>query len=115
MEQVEQDGVEIDRCTQCHGIWFDGGEMEALRNPEAAKAIDLGDAEEGERQNIKDHYRCPRCNGTMLKVFDPLQRHIWFETCSSCGGSFFDAGEFRDLSEFTFSDILKSLSKPARE
>ena len=26
----EWDGVEIDQCTNCHGIWFDAGEAEGL-------------------------------------------------------------------------------------
>lgn len=26
----EWDGIQIDQCTHCHGIWFDAGEAEAL-------------------------------------------------------------------------------------
>jgi len=29
------DGIQIDQCTHCHGIWFDAGEAEAvLKHPE---------------------------------------------------------------------------------
>ena len=42
------------------------------------------------------------------------KRHIWFETCGDCHGSFFDAGEFRDLSELTVSDFFKRLVTPTR-
>ncbi len=114
MEQIDYEGTEIDRCTTCRGIWFDAGEVELLRNEEAAAAIDTGDAREGKKKNVIDDYRCPRCSGTMVRRIDPQQHHIWYETCSSCGGSFFDAGEFVDLSKFTIGDFFKSLSTPER-
>jgi hypothetical protein len=51
----------------------------------------------------------------MTQHVDPKQRHIWYETCVECGGSFFDAGEFRDLSSLTISDLFKRWTsrKPA--
>ncbi len=114
MEQIDYQGVEIDRCTICNGIWFDAGEVEMLRNKRAATAIDTGDAGTGKQHNAIDRYRCPRCSGTMVRMVDPRQRHIWYETCSSCNGSFFDAGEFRDLSELSVSDFFRSLAAPER-
>jgi len=44
MEQINHEGVEIDRCTICQGLWFDAGEIEAVRDKQAAAAIDIGDA-----------------------------------------------------------------------
>jgi len=84
MEQVVYEGIEIDRCNQCKGIWFDAGESQALRDKEAAIAIDTGDAKSGKESNRIDNYRCPRCNGTMVRVVDWHQTHIWYEECSSC-------------------------------
>ena len=109
MEQIENQGTEVDRCTICGGLWFDAGELELMRNKQAAIAIDTGDPGTGKQSNSIDSYRCPRCSGAMLRVADPRQRHIWYETCSACNGSFFDAGEFRDLSELTISDFFKGL------
>jgi len=42
-------------------------------------------------------------------VIDPEQRHIWMDTCSSCSGSFLDAGEFLGLSRELFANSLKGL------
>ena len=109
MEQIEYEGVEVDRCTICNGIWFDAGEIDLMKNKQAAKAIDTGDAKVGKQSNVLDSYQCPRCSGAMVKVVDPVQTHIWFETCSSCKGSYLDAGELRDLSELTISDFFKGL------
>ena len=95
----------------CSGIWFDGGEVEVLRNKEAAVEIDKGSAATGKQYNLIDEYACPRCGGEMTRKVDPQQRHIHYETCSTCEGSFFDAGEFRDLSQLTISDFFKRFVK----
>jgi Zn-finger nucleic acid-binding protein len=115
MEQIDYEGTEIDRCIICHGIWFDAGEIEVLKDKQAAAAIDTGDAKVGKRSNTMDNYQCPRCSGAMAKVVDPEQTHIWYETCSSCNGSYLDAGELRDLSSLTISDIFKRIAAPVRE
>ena len=114
MEIVEVEGQEVDRCLKCHGLWFDAGEMEALAHGSAAAALDTGTAREGRLYNVIDDYRCPRCGGHMERKTDPDQTHIWYETCGSCDGSFFDAGEFRDLAEHTITDFFKSLVTPRR-
>jgi len=114
MEVIEFDGTEIDRCTICNGIWFDAGEIEVMRSKEAAAAIDTGDTATGKQSNVLDEYQCPRCSGAMVRVVDPQQRHIWYETCSSCNGSYLDAGELVDLSKVTIADFFKDLVTPER-
>ena len=115
MQQIEIEGTIIDRCSSCKGIWFDEGEVEALSNKEAAAAIDTGKAGIGKQNNPIDDYHCPRCGGQMEKKVDEQQRHIWYEKCVDCHGSFFDAGEFRDLAEITIADFFKRLVTPKRE
>ncbi|HSM30372.1 MAG TPA: MFS transporter, partial [Woeseiaceae bacterium] len=73
MEQVEYEGTEVDRCTICHGIWFDVGEIDILKNKQAAAAIDTGDKKTGRESNAVDRYDCPRCGGAMVRVVDPVQ------------------------------------------
>ena len=115
MEQVNYEGTEVDRCTICEGIWFDAGEIELLKNKQAAAAIDIGDAKTGKQSNTIDRYQCPRCGGAMVRVVDPAQTHIWYETCGACNGSYLDAGELRDLSTRTVADIFRSLAAPERK
>jgi len=114
MEQILIEGIWIDRCRSCQGLWFDAGEAGKLRNRKAASAIDIGDALTGKQQNAIDRYPCPRCGGPMTRMVDPQQTHIWYETCGSCHGSFFDAGEFIDLSTHSASDLFKRLVMPER-
>jgi PAT family beta-lactamase induction signal transducer AmpG len=115
MEQINYEGTEVDRCTICNGIWFDVGEIDVLADKQAAAAIDTGDAKIGKQGNLLDSYQCPRCSGAMVKVVDPKQTHIWYETCGSCHGSYLDAGELRDLTKLGISDFFKGLTAPERK
>jgi PAT family beta-lactamase induction signal transducer AmpG len=114
MQQIMIDGTEIDRCSACHGLWFDAGELSKFRNKEAAAALDIGDVTTGKKQNEIEHYRCPRCAGPMNRLVDPKQPHIWFEQCGSCHGSYFDAGELSDLATVSVSDFFKRFVTPER-
>ena len=112
MVQIDVQGTEVDRCETCNGLRYDAGEVEALRNKETAAIIDTGSARQGREFNAVDDYRCPRCCGEMCRTLDEQQRHIRFESCEDCGGSFFDAGEFLDLSQLTLSDFFKRWTTP---
>ena len=101
MESVVYDGVEVDRCKSCQGIWFDAGESDWLHSEVAAAAIDTGDPATGVRTNVIDRYRCPRCDGGMLRTTYPGRPDIRYEECTSCRGSFFDAGEFAEIRKLT--------------
>jgi PAT family beta-lactamase induction signal transducer AmpG len=97
MEQLHYDSIEVDRCQQCQGLWFDADEIEALGDLQAAAVLDTGDAATGRQYDAKQEYPCPRCSGVMERTADERQPHINFETCRDCGGSYLDAGELRDL------------------
>lgn len=107
MQAIEFEGVEVDRCKNCNGIWFDVGENDWLLGKDAASAIDTGDPEVGRHTNQIDSYRCPRCDGGMLRRVDPKQTKIEYEECTSCRGVFFDAGEFTDLVKDSIAAVLK--------
>jgi Zn-finger nucleic acid-binding protein/predicted MFS family arabinose efflux permease len=114
MEQITIEGTEVDRCSSCHGLWFDDGELSKLSHKEAAAILDIGDIKTGKEQNKIEDYRCPRCAGQMNRLVDPKQTHIWFEQCDSCRGSFFDAGELTDLATVSVSDFFRRLLTPER-
>jgi len=97
-ERVERVNAIGERMRQGYrGLGFDAGESHWLRHAEAASAIDTGDPATGRELNEMKTYRCPRCDGGMLQHVDLRQQHIHFEECTSCRGTFFDAGEFAAL------------------
>ena len=109
MDQVTHEGIEVDRCRLCKGIWFDAGEIEALTDKQAAAAIDIGEIETGKQHDTLRDYECPRCGGAMGCIADARQPHITFETCQDCHGSFLDAGELSDLAHVSVGEFFKSL------
>ncbi len=109
MEKVTFADVEVDRCTQCKGIWFDMLEHETLKSVQGSEAIDVGDPEKGADYDTIDRIDCPVCRTRMIRMVDKDQPHIRYESCGVCHGVFFDAGEFRDYKDRTLSDFFKSL------
>jgi Zn-finger nucleic acid-binding protein len=94
MAKVLFEGVEVDRCTLCDGIWFDVLEREHLRELNGAESIDVGkkpaDADKP-RQLL-----CPVCHTRMIAMTVHGHPQLQYESCKVCFGAFFDAGEFRE-------------------
>ena len=114
MAPVAFHDVTVHRCNGCQGLWFDEFDKEALRRVGDAEKLDTGDARIGREFNKVDLIKCPACESQMLRMVDLQQHHIWFEHCTVCGGSFFDAGEFRDLTHQTILDYFRDFLTPAR-
>ena len=114
MEDIVIEHADVKRCTLCKGMWFERGVLEYLKNyPEAAN-YDIGDEDVGQSMNEKSRINCPDCQAPMIRMVVPDQHHIWYESCSKCFSSFFDAGELSDYVEKDFMDVLKSLITPER-
>lgn len=105
--------VVIDRCTNCDGLWFDSGEAELLKNKWMGDALDMGDAKKGKQWDSVEDIACPRCGKDMVKTADPVQSHVWYETCPE-HGMFMDAGEFTDYKHETLADWFRGLIKGKR-
>jgi Zn-finger nucleic acid-binding protein len=106
MEKDRFAEVEVDRCVNCGGLWFDFSEAEHLRHLRGAAELDTGRAQLGSQYDRVDRIDCPRCRTRMIVMTDLDQPHLHFESCIRCFGTFFDAGEFRD---FSHRDLLSRL------
>ena len=107
METVKIAEEQIDRCTKCGGLWFDEFELDDLRAQEGSEAIDSGNS--AKTSNPDARLNCPKGDGPMLRMVDIEHPHIWYETCDVCGGSFLDAGEFKDMKRHNLVEKLKDL------
>ena len=105
MERVQVSTVEVDRCTACHGIWFDSLEEERLKETGAAAAVDTGGGSEGRPETTR--IDCPRCHTLMIRMVDVDQPGIAFESCKFCYGRFLDPGEFRVLAGADMTTLLE--------
>ncbi|MBX3365341.1 MAG: zf-TFIIB domain-containing protein [Phycisphaeraceae bacterium] len=111
MVRLDADGVAIDRCDKCGGVWLDAGELTMLLKfsgdkKQLIEQIDIGAATEEVQRHSVGIMLCPRDKSAMNTVADRKQQHIEFEVCMVCCGVFFDAGELADLSEFTLRERL---------
>jgi len=102
-----QGKVEIDRCTECSGIWFDNGEAEILKGDWMSDFLDSGDPDIGKAQNLNTDVNCPSCGSKMETINDPDQQHIQYEVCAD-HGMFMDAGEFSDYKN---ENLVETMAK----
>lgn len=109
LEAVVYANIEVDRCTDCKGIWFDSLEAQKLKEIEGSESLDIGDPAAGSKYNEMGDVNCPKCHTKMTKMVDLHQPHIWYEKCPVCYGIWFDAGEFKDYKEEGFRDFFKDL------
>jgi len=109
MKSIEFEGIQVERCTECYGIWFDRFELQDLKVLSGSEVIDMGDPELGKQQNRNTEVMCPRCEILMTPESDKRQAHIHFERCPECKGVYFDAGEFRDYKQLTLGEFFKSV------
>jgi len=115
MEKVSYQTIVVDRCTNCGGIWFEMLEKDRLEKMPGSEAIDTGQAKLGKAYNLMGRINCPVCKTQMIRMVDPGQPHIHFESCTVCHGMFLDAGEFKDLKQVTVLDALKALLAKERK
>ena len=82
--------VEVDQCSQCGGIWFDGGELEKLLGNLAHKKLKpYGKTELSSRT-------CPRCQKAMVTFFYP-HTYAKIQMCEKCRGIWLDEREYDEI------------------
>jgi Zn-finger nucleic acid-binding protein len=114
MNEITHEGITIDRCSNCEGLWFDSDEAQRLKKMKESRLLDTGDTTEGWKWDSCADINCPRCGKAMEKTSDPKQKHIWYEICRG-HGMFMDAGEFADFVTETPLDWFRGLIKGNRE
>lgn len=114
LEAVVYAEIEVDRCTNCKGIWFDSQEAQKLKKIKGSENIDVGSPETGQKFNEVGNANCPKCQTQLTKMVDLNQSHIHYEKCPVCYGIWFDAGEFRDYKEENLADVFKSIFSQPR-
>ncbi len=90
---MEFEGVELDFCHGCKGIWFDQGEaafyLETTRDMPALKSV-LDGATDTDKA-------CPRCDVPMVEIDYVPDADLRLDVCVGCRGIFVDGGEMPKL------------------
>ena len=111
MEKIKVGDLVVDHCARCGSMWFDPYELEAvIKLKGAAARVDYGAADYEYQWNVHraSSLLCPRDHSELITVPDSRQAHIEIDLCSACGGILLDAGELKDLNEFTLKERLKA-------
>jgi hypothetical protein len=90
---VEREGIELDFCPTCRGLWFDTGEM-ALLAERAGRALRLEKSGATGTPGGGAHpRRCPRCDRKMEAVRLGSAPAVEADRCGAGHGYWFDRGE----------------------
>ena len=100
MVVVEHEKIELDYCTNCHGVWFDSGELGLLLDSmslKEPKQIYEDMAQRPEAQTAEKKRKCPICNAKMKKIMVGDRPEVLLDVCRRGHGLWFDGGELNQL------------------
>ena len=92
---VERESIEVDWCPDCHGVWFDAGELELLAE-KAGRKLEPGMIGRPAGKVGEARRRCPRCRRKMEKAAPAGDDALLLDRCRD-HGLWFDAGELGSL------------------
>jgi len=104
LERIAFQGIEVDVCKKCGGIWFDRGELDDVMREAAAQPQSVArlDPKAGAAARPTPHRElvCPRCQKPMIpEVFGKVSS-IELDRCPQCSGQWADGGELFALVEY---------------
>jgi Zn-finger nucleic acid-binding protein len=90
--QTKRDGIEMEACPSCNGMWLTRQELEELED----EIFNFGDDEKGSLMlgSEPSSRKCPQC-GKAMKSFGYRLYHLQLEFCEEGHGYWLDAGEDR--------------------
>lgn len=89
---VESEGVEVDWCAACGGVWLDRGELERIHGDAASAGAFLKGLH---KRSGASHpaRKCPICSKRMDPVQSAWDAAIVLDECPGSHGLWFDRGE----------------------
>ena len=100
MIDVEHERIELDYCTNCHGVWFDAEELELLLESMDIKNHDLALDDiwhSPETETEEKKRKCSICGQKMKKAAIGKEPEILIDVCPQGDGLWFDGGEVGHL------------------
>ncbi len=101
-----KDGVEIEECNECGGMWLDANELRTLTGGvEPPDSIQEPVAVENEQTNEQppeeNSMLCPKCDNRKLTAFIyDDDTGIELDYCPDCGGLWLDKNELQQIEFF---------------
>ncbi len=87
------EGVVLDFCPSCKGMWFDKDEMAFMTElPD-----DIPNVSEVQKEARKTDYDCPRCGNKLEEMKFVQVQDLLIDRCPQCKGIWLDDGELPKL------------------
>ena len=96
LAEFKVEGVAVDRCSSCDGIWFDRQELSQLLSDDAKHVASLSRGGSHAQLDGKKG-SCPRDGSELLRVYSSVDRSVILDACADCRGMWLDGGEFKKL------------------
>jgi len=98
MVVLELEGIEIDHCLSCGGIWLDAGELELMVGATERAAFLAAAFSEPLKSCHEANRKCPICGKRMTKTAVRTgQTDLTLDRCPAGHGVWFDNGELHTL------------------
>jgi Zn-finger nucleic acid-binding protein len=105
--------IDIDKCPNCGGFWFDNQEL-FLISSEDAKKYDSEIIRQEIPKSASHDRICPNCQLPLVLLKDPeLSKRMQVDICPKCLGLWLDQGEFLRYKEFQKEKIEKAKKEDA--
>ena len=91
------EGVTVDFCQGCYGIWFDKDEIGFYLE----LGSDMPDLDEALKTANKTDHECPKCASKLEELLYAGKSEVKIDRCPSCEGIWTDKGEIAKLEEMS--------------
>lgn len=101
-------GIEVDECAKCEGIWFDKDELRQVKDKSDSDLnwMDFEIWKHPEKFKVKaKHLDCPRCEQAM-QVIDYDHTIVEIDYCTSCKGVWLDKKELQKIIDVLEEELL---------
>ena len=96
MKVFSVQGVALEGCSSCSGIWFDARELSQLLEEDARQVAALRRGSAHQELEGKRGF-CPLDGSELLRVYSSINRAVIIDACADCRGIWLDGGEFEKL------------------
>lgn len=91
------EGVELDFCASCKGMWFDAGEVAAYFE----LATDVPDLDAARATRTVTTFHCPKCDTVLEELRYSKLDDLHVDRCPGCGGLWLDPSEVPRLEKLS--------------
>ncbi|HZO12234.1 MAG TPA: zf-TFIIB domain-containing protein [Polyangiaceae bacterium] len=109
LQTTEHEGVAVDLCPSCHGVWLDQGELQTIEEKqEKDYSKDLRYESDAEPPSFEEMGRrreqgpidCPKCKTRMETREHGFASQVLIDACVDGCGVWLDEGELEALEKF---------------